>query len=389
MEDCRMKRICFVGLYEDRNFGDPIIADCTEWLYKNELGSQDVSIKRICLDYVEKHPSFIERLKNKVGQKLHNDYVDQNNEEQLIDKYYKYFRKQFRDIDVAILVGGGLIKYTYQSFSASISGLLKAAQSYNKKVIFNSVGIEGFDADNRRCLRLKEMLHLSCVKAISTRDDITKLCNSYFDGSPTIPCHYVCDPAVWVSEVYGIVRKEHNRTIGIGIGRGGLFEDNGIAYSSEDFKQLYLHLIERLLNSGYNVELFTNGIGADNDFAQTIQQALKEELNVMLKLSIPTTPRDLVNLISEYKAIIAARLHATIIAYSLQIPAIGLVWNNKLTFFGKNINAEDYFIQKDNFSPSYILHMLETSIAKGYDQVRRKEFRALILDEISNNIKNI
>lgn len=33
--------------------------------------------------------------------------------------------------------------------------------------------------------------------------------------------------------------------------------------------------------------------------------------------------------------------------------------------------------------------MLETSIAKGYDQVRRKEFRALILDEISNNIKNI
>ena len=369
-----MKRICFVGLYEDRNFGDPIIADCTEWLYKNELGSQDVSIKRICLDYVEKHPSFIERLKNKVGQKLHNDYVDQNNEEQLIDKYYKYFRKQFRDIDVVILVGGGLIKYTYQSFSASISGLLKAAQSYNKKVIFNSVGIEGFDADNRRCLRLKEMLHLSCVKAISTRDDITKLCNSYFDGLPTIPCHYVCDPAVWVSEVYGIVRKEHNRTIGIGIGRGGLFEDNGIAYSSEDFKQLYLHLIERLLNSGYNVELFTNGIGADNDFAHTIQQALKEELNVMLKLSIPTTPRDLVNLISEYKAIIAARLHATIIAYSLQIPAIGLVWNNKLTFFGKNINAEDYFIQKDNFSPFIYCICLKLPLQKGTIKLGAKSF---------------
>ena len=192
-----------------------------------------------------------------------------------------------------------------------------------------------------------------------------------------------------MSEVYGIVRKEHNRTIGIGIGRGGLFEDNGIAYSSEDFKQLYLRLIERLLNSGYNVELFTNGIGTDNDFAKKIQQALKEELNVMVKLSIPTTPRNLVNLISGYKAIIAARLHATIIAYSLQIPAIGLVWNNKLTFFGKNINAEDYFIQKDNFSPSYILRMLETSIDKGYDQVRRKEFRALILDEILNNVKNI
>ena len=61
----------------------------------------------------------------------------------------------------------------------------------------------------------------------------------------------------------------------------------------------------------------------------------------------------------------------------------------KRIFWQKNINAEDYFIQKDNFSPSYILRMLETSIEKGYDQVRRKEFRALILDEISNNMKNI
>mgnify|MGYP002627944569 CR=1 FL=1 len=165
-----------------------------------------------------------------------------------------------------------------------------------------------------------------------------------------------------------------------------MFEDNGIAYSSEDFKQLYLCLIERLLDSGYNVELFNTGIVTDNDFAQIIQQALKEELNVMVKLSISTTPRDLVNLISEYKAIIVARLHATIIAYSLQIPAIGLVWNNKLTFFGKNINAEDYFIQKEDFTLSYMLRILETSFEKGYGKARRKEFRALILDEISNNI---
>lgn len=33
--------------------------------------------------------------------------------------------------------------------------------------------------------------------------------------------------------------------------------------------------------------------------------------------------------------------------------------------------------------------MLETSFEKGYGQARRKEFRVLILDEISNNIKNI
>ena len=55
----------------------------------------------------------------------------------------------------------------------------------------------------------------------------------------------------------------------------------------------------------------------------------------------------------------------------------------------KEYQCRRYFIQKDNLSPSYILRMLETSFEKGYGQARRKEFRVLILDEISNNIKNI
>lgn len=61
----------------------------------------------------------------------------------------------------------------------------------------------------------------------------------------------------------------------------------------------------------------------------------------------------------------------------------------KRIFWQKNINAEDILFKRIIFHPSYILRMLETSFEKGYDQVRRKEFRALILDEISNNIKNI
>ena len=30
-------KIAFVGLYEEMNFGDPVIAECTEWLFLNYL----------------------------------------------------------------------------------------------------------------------------------------------------------------------------------------------------------------------------------------------------------------------------------------------------------------------------------------------------------------
>lgn len=47
-------------------------------------------------------------------------------------------------------------------------------------------------------------MHLPSLIYITTRDDISTLIKGYFDNNPTIPIFNVCDPAVWISEVYNI-----------------------------------------------------------------------------------------------------------------------------------------------------------------------------------------
>lgn len=386
MNDNKLK-FCFVGLYEDQNLGDPIIADCAEWLYTHNLKESDYEIKRLCIDYVEKHNplSFVKKCCLKCLRLFYlSSVADDIYNEHLIEEYKKYFSEGIKNSDIVIVVGGGLIKYNYQFFGGGLVALLDSAEKLGVKVILNSVGVEGYDETNIRCQTLKKALNGKSLVSISTRDDIKTLREKYFDGVPNIPCEYVCDPAVWCSEVYGIERNSRGNVIGLGIARGNLFYDYGIDLNASEVSDLYKNIIKKLLNNGYQVELFTNGLDADNFFAQNIQTALESE-GIDLTLVLPSDAKHLVRIIASYEAIIATRLHSCIIAYSLDIPGIGLVWNDKQTFFGRNINAENYFIQVGEFDSYTIVERLKTAINNGYNQEHKDIFRNLIIDNVNLN----
>lgn len=112
-----------------------------------------------------------------------------------------------------------------------------------------------------------------------------------------------------------------------------------------------------------------------------------QEQNIHCNLQIPQTPDELITIISEYKGIISARLHSCIIAYSLGIPAVGLVWNDKLKLFGKNIEAEDYFISHDKFSAEYIIQQFRKALAHGYPEATKEQFRQTIKDSTKDIVK--
>lgn len=60
----------------------------------------------------------------------------------------------------------------------------------------------------------------------------------------------------------------------------------------------------------------------------------------------PKSVDELVNIISSFDAAVVTRLHSSIIAYSFDIPTIGLVWNNKQLMFGKAIKHSERFIEE-------------------------------------------
>lgn len=222
---------------------------------------------------------------------------------------------------------------------------------------------------------------------VFTRDDLETLISKYYDNYPQRPILRVADPAVWASEVYGIT-KNQSSVIGIGIARGEIFQDNGISVNPEEIRELYKAIVEKLIDEGNTVEVFTSGLPADNAFAELVCADLRVDgKNIYCRY--PSCAYQLVEIISNYQAIVALRLHACIIAYSLEIPAIGLVWNDKLSLFGRNIHAEDNFIKHKDFNSEYIVKQLYWAINRGYNSNIRLNFRQTIISDIMEIDKKI
>jgi polysaccharide pyruvyl transferase WcaK-like protein len=384
-------RTALVGLYNCNNLGDPILAKCTEWLYCNCGDSIQIS-KRLSLDILniilKKEQSLIYRIC--VFLKLRFGYS------KFYEKYlsfftYKYYLRELQDVDVVIIVGGGLIKYKAQNFWLFLPSVIKAAEKLKKKVIINAVGVEGYDRYDYRCQKLKRALHSHCILQISTRDDYNTLVSSYFDGNPQIDCVNVADPAVWTSECYNMKRNKDISTgiIGLGIARGEIFIDHGIDVSSEAIKKIYCSIAINLIKMGYTVEIYSNGASCDSSMVSEVFRYVCDLGYSNIRSRIPQTDVDLIEMISSYDAIIATRLHSCIIAYSLEIPAIGLVWNDKLKLFGEKIGSPSYFITHENFNETLIINKLQEAMTRGYEKNIRDNFRKTIKDNVDLIIKKL
>lgn len=376
-------KVVFVGLYKEPNLGDPIIFDSTEWLYSQYLGCE-IQSSHLYLDYIEKTYSMplFKKIINKISIKIIHKLIFQDNyQKRKLTKLY--FEKNLKDIDLVVVVGGGIIKYSYQFFGKAVWELLQVANNKNIPVVLNAVGIEGYDGTNKRCLILKDALHLPSLAYITTRDDLSTLIQGYFDGHPSIPVYKVCDPAVWISEIYNIKKNKHSHIIGIGVAREGIFLDYGLNFTPLQLTSLYCNLIKKLITEGYKIQIFTNGHPADKAMALHVQELLKSK-DIIVETVIPSDKQELVKIISNYQAVIATRLHSCIISYSLNIPAIGLVWNDKVKLWGQNINRVDDYITIDKLNENYICERLSIAIKEEYNIEKRKEFRNTIINSILN-----
>lgn len=197
------------------------------------------------------------------------------------------------------------------------------AQERNIPVYFSGVGVEGYDENDERCQMLKKALRYPCIKGISVRDDLDTLKTCYLEGLDT-PCYRVCDPAVHTKTVYGISKSTDSNIIGIGVIRSRIFEDYGISGIDAD-KQLNLwcSLIRELENRGYDWKLFVNGLKSDFDFALKCWTPGKRRGKDRYLVPRPTESRELVETIASFRGVVACRMHANIIAYSLGIPSVG------------------------------------------------------------------
>lgn len=324
-----------MDLKKNTNLGDRVIADCTEYLVNKILSETNTSCIVDSLDIME-------------------------------DSY-----EPIPNYNLLIFVGGGIIKYKYQKFYDYIDKITNLAEKHHILVLFHAVGVEGYDNSDIKCMQLKNALNRSCVKSITVRDDIETL-NKYYIANPDIYTKKIADSAVWANNVYHVKKTECN-LIGLGVIREGIFESNGIDIERNKIFELWSKIIFELEQKQQEWEIFTNGWSSDMKFAINLMKYLDRESEIDSKIiTPPENAQELINTIYKFKGIIAGRLHANIISYSLGIPSIGIVWNNKCKLWGETIGYPERFFEVNEFIPQKIVNQCLQSIDEGYQKTNKK-----------------
>ena len=122
-------------------------------------------------------------------------------------------------------------------------------------------------------------------------------------------------------------------------------------------------------------------------FARTILDRRPED---RFLCPAPETPRELVELIASFRSIIGFRLHSHIIAASLDIPSVALVWDQKLpSFFAAMELKNRCFTIRDSAADVVdALEAAEAAPSNAQNIIRhRKQARSLLLDTVDDSLK--
>jgi polysaccharide pyruvyl transferase WcaK-like protein len=274
--------------------------------------------------------------------------------------------------DLCIVGGGHLLKDNDLDFPRKINSFVKLAGKYGKKVCFWGCGV-GEHHWSKGALRLfSESFRSKNVAAIYLRDPgsrafITALLPEVTDK--LVSSH---DPALWSSETFHISRYPRSRLVGLGVTDPNTLKRIGKEPNNIDSALLFWEEVASMLyKQKYEFVFFTNG--HPDDFALALRAAdhVGEKLRIKDRALIferPLEAVDLVRQISRFGAIAAYRTHANVIAFSLGIPSVGLIIDEKLRQFGEDTARSRFFLGGDNIKPETIVDRLIEAMEMKFDK---------------------
>jgi polysaccharide pyruvyl transferase WcaK-like protein len=387
------KKIALCGTYYTESVGDALLFECVKYIYQKNATEKNIKLNFKIVDtygrnrlYLNrKRTSFFQYYTRKVvrlGYKAIKKFFYKNKE----INFKKYYLEQFKDCDLIVVAGGGLFKYSVGTdFVPVFTEINAAAKQLKIPVVYNALGVEG--VHNPEDFQFKKMQKAfnKSVKLISCRERIDDLKN-YFQQMPYIEVSQVTDTGIWAKEAFRISKSDSD-IIGINPISPFFFNLHEKAISEEELLKLWIELILKIDQLGYKIQIFTNGNDSDYRFAKKVFEKVKKKIVNNITQVEATSPKEMMKNISKCRYIVANRLHTCICAYSLDIPVIGLAWNDKLLNWGKVIQKEDVFFDVNDFDIEKILDKISSLEKFSYDPLLRIKLKESINTFSNNAIK--
>lgn len=361
-------KILIVGLYFSNNLGDAVICDCAAARLRTFFPDAEIDIR----DYVNRETfavpqettmhSLHHRRKRVLLRQMVTQYTPWDkqlrHEEWNLKQGNQSYINQVCQTDYdAVVFGGGQVFMDYLSLFAEAF-----VQRFAKKgtpMFFNACGTGPAFSPKIR-LRLSSALMDSNVKLVSSRDDVALINRRYMKQGKQAVVTY--DPALWCSEVYGVRKNPDANIVGL-----GMMYTNSV--SPQRVARFWVRLIREMERRKMPWKIFVNGSGSDITFAQYVHSLIPELGRTFEECFVPapTRPEELVNIIAGFKSMISFRLHSHIIAASLDVPSVAMVWDSKLNFFFDKIGHSERCCTVQ-VKPDIILDKLKQAELEGYDR---------------------
>lgn len=358
-------RILLLTNRDSDNIGDQIIEACDISIIKAIM--ENLGVSEADYEIISREASIVSHA-----------YLQTRNEDLI-----KSANKVISQSDVVVFGGAPVFNYLYQYMYERTAVTIEIAEKYNKPVIFSAVGVDGYDENNERCNRIKEKINSDMVVQVMTRDNIDALRKYMVRGD--IPIGKVSDPAVFSDSVFENFIKEKNikKKIGLFVFRSHGFEANKIAFSKEDAVDMWLSFAKELENRGYEYEFLTSGHFGDEAFMDHLVRNCGVGINKCV-FNI-NTPEKLIEKISSYDGVISCRLHPSIISYSLGVPSLGILWNNKVKGFYESVGCADRVVYTDNLNINEVVDRLESAMNNKIE--KDKEYHMTVYNTLFEGLK--
>lgn len=263
-----------------------------------------------------------------------------------------------------LVIGGGqLLMDNHLDFPVKLYELSRLAADLDEPLHLTACGV-GLPWSPAARRMFTEVVQRARTVSLRDQESLAWL-NVLF---PQTGAHLTCDPAIWAAEVYGKPLTSHPDTIGLGVINpldARLRGSGGRGLREQALLDSWLALVAALERRGWRVELFTNGSLADESFARRLLLAAGESHLAISLAPRAEKPRDLAHRVAGYAGVVAARLHASLLAASYRVPCVALSWDDKVRAFYEEIGLLEACFPVEGFDPEGLADRLATSVRSG------------------------
>jgi polysaccharide pyruvyl transferase WcaK-like protein len=127
-------------------------------------------------------------------------------------------------------------------------------------------------------------------------------------------------------------------------------------FTEDEWKNIWLDIVTRLVEEKMKVELFTTGSPQDDDFARELFFSFDLRKREFISQAVsPGGVKGLLGIMRGFTLVIATRLHASILANALGISSLGLGWDEKVQAYYNESSLPERCFNLDGFKPEKLV----------------------------------